>query len=108
MDEESDDGRVYVPMVCIEGCTGETNVAAPLAVDGNDNGGDRTIANCLNGNVCILSTVAVSESSSETETDDEADGDDTETGADDPDGEVSSLNVVISCDLLLYISKLKT
>ena len=110
-DEESadDNSRVYVPMICIEGCTGETNVTAPLAVDGNDNGGDRTIANCLNGHVCILS-VASSESNDETDDgvdEDEIDKDETEeTGAD---GEVSLKCCSKSLDInLFYISKLKT
>ena len=49
----TDNKATYTPFFCSD-CTGESNLAAPIAVDKNSNGGSEDIANCLEGNVCNL------------------------------------------------------
>ena len=49
----TDNKATYTPFNCAD-CTGDSDLAAPIAVDKNSNGGSEDIANCLDGNVCNL------------------------------------------------------
>ena len=49
----TDNKAMYTPFNCAD-CTGDSDLAAPIAVDKNSNGGSEDIANCLDGNVCNL------------------------------------------------------
>ena len=42
------------PFVCVDKCTGNTDITDPIAVDKNGNGGDDNVVNCLDGDVCTL------------------------------------------------------